>query len=143
MLEPCHDECQLPRAQRFLLSLFLKPRAVETITGGYWGEQWHAKLGEDPTEVVSRLALLGHLRAATTSETLMVIHTVDSLKTALRERGLKSSGRKSELVSRLMDADLGHCEMEARGRNSWRARQAELLLLSNTPASGRSRGKRR
>lgn len=105
----------LPDSQQFLLSLFLRPRDTVTITGGGWGQLWAEKLGEPPARTIGRLTAQRYLQPASTAEALTVVHGLDSLRQALRARGVKVSGRKAELVARLLEADPRQCQVDVRG----------------------------
>ena len=86
-----------------LLSKFLRPRVAEDFskTSGYWEKQ----LGETPQKAIERFLDEGVLVHADFSEHLTSKFKVTELKGMLEVRGLPVSGRKSELISRLVHAD--------------------------------------
>lgn len=118
------------RAHLHLLHLFLTPRPVTTITAPGWRERWEAVLGESPETAIDRLIKQGYLGAAPTEQVLSATVGVDQLKALLRDRGLRVSGRKGELLSRLMQADPETCARMAAGQGVLMCAAAGLDIAS-------------
>jgi formylglycine-generating enzyme required for sulfatase activity len=89
-------------AHLLFLSTFLKPRRLEQNPVDV---DWRLNLGEPPDQVLTRLVRDGALRHLTMHEQLEFGLTVKQLQALLRERGLPVAGNKSELTSRLIQAD--------------------------------------
>lgn len=90
------------------LSKFLKPQQVDGSRriGGYSLEEWRAVLGNPPTQVFRRFLSDGLVERATLSEHLSHRYKVSDLKELLKQYGLSVSGRKTELVARLIQHDV-------------------------------------
>ncbi len=67
--------------------------------------EWREVLGEDPLEVTHSLCEKGLLVRASLADHLGYRFNVDELKGLLEARGLSTSGRKDELILRLVNAD--------------------------------------
>lgn len=89
----------------FLLSMFVRPRTLESITQPGWRERWREVLGEEPEPAIERLIDQGMIEPAGVEARLAHRYRVADLKSMLRERGLRVSGRKGELIRRLLEAD--------------------------------------
>lgn len=90
-------------AEKFLLSLFLKPRRPETITGQGWREVWSGMLGRDPALVLDEYRRQDLLVLAKIFGLLDVTFRVPELVELCKLYGLDHKGRKSELLARLVD----------------------------------------
>jgi len=90
-------------AHLLFLTDFIRPRALDepAWSTGYWD----SVLGESPWEAVKRFLDEGILVPVDVNHALDHKFTVPQLKEMLRERGLKVSGRKAELITRLVEAD--------------------------------------
>lgn len=69
-------------------------------------EGWQTALNESPSAAIKRFLKDGVLGPAGTKHILASCYTVTDLKGMLRERNLKLSGKKDELVTRLIGHDL-------------------------------------
>ena len=83
------------------LSRFLTPRAAIDGIPAYW----ESALKEKPQLTVNRYMGAGLLAPASLASTVEYCNTGAELKSLLKERGLKLSGKKQELVDRLLEAD--------------------------------------
>lgn len=86
----------------FLLSLFLKGRSIYTITRGGWNEIWEQQLGEKPEIALNRFVVQNKLIPAGLGEVLWVKFTVPELQKICDEYGLPVSGRKLEIINRII-----------------------------------------
>jgi hypothetical protein len=82
-------------------------------------DYWDAKLGEPRQQAVQRWFDEGYYRLCSPLETLALTLTVAALKTMLKERGLKVSGKKSDLLDRLNTADPDVLETFAHDHPVW------------------------
>ena len=98
--QPLHSA--LSTAQLLFLSKFKHPRAPEEFPDDSY---WTPVLGETPHQAIQRLVNHGLLSAPDLIGRLTYKFTLPELKQLLRERKLLVSGRKSELVTRLTQAD--------------------------------------
>lgn len=89
-------------AHLLLLSKFRSPRDPSKY---YGDENWEAVLGERPKKAINRFLKDGMIGKADLHGLLSHKFRVADLKPMLRERGLKVSGRKAELIQRLIEAD--------------------------------------
>ena len=101
-----------PSAHLLLLSKFLKSaQPIEYYEIGpigikYWAvSSWTNVLGEDPAITIRGFINQGLLEPTGLAGQLEWQYVVVELKHFLRERGLRVSGRKAELVERLVKAD--------------------------------------
>jgi tetratricopeptide (TPR) repeat protein len=92
-------------AHVFLLGSFLRPWKVEDLPPRL---NWEKLLGEAPTSVVEQFLAAGLLQAADEGQSLaerLEQRTVKELQELLRARDLPVSGRKDNLIARLIEAD--------------------------------------
>jgi len=93
----------LPAAYLLLLSKFRKGDSP----AGYRGvSHWEAALQEKPETVIKQLFDEGILERGELPDLVNYKFRATDLKLMLKERGLKVSGRKAELVQRLIDNSL-------------------------------------
>jgi len=92
----------LSTADLFLLSLFLKPRLRQTITGPGWNDVWRASLGREPASVLDGFVRRGLLRSCDGAEKLDVKYRVPELVEICRRHGLPHKGKKAELIASLV-----------------------------------------
>ena len=121
-----------------LLSKFLRPQVAEDFSkrSGYWEKQ----LGETSQKAIERFLDEGVLVHADLSEHLASKFKVTELKSMLEVRGLPASGRKSELVSRLVQADPEGMKAIAIEDLAYKLKATELksmLKQHGLPVSGR------
>jgi len=88
-------------AHWFLLSRFLQPRDAHD----HDGDRWKEALGEPPQKAIKRFLQEGLVRCADLAETVDRACKADDLKAELKRRGLPVSGRKADLIARLIEAD--------------------------------------
>lgn len=91
---------KLPVLQ-LLLSQFLSPRDAKNNIPDYW----ESAVGARPCEVVRRYVQGGLLVPSSLPARLEWAFKVVELKQLLRDRGLKVSGKKSQLIDRLLSVD--------------------------------------
>jgi hypothetical protein len=97
-----HSRSELSGTERFLLSLFLKPRLRSTIVGLGWGDLWASRLGRRPEAVIDQFQRDGLLRRPGTAGMLSVKFRVPELGDLCKSYGLPSKGKKEELIYRLV-----------------------------------------
>jgi hypothetical protein len=94
------------------LTNFRSPRsAVDFAQSDRWGEV----LGENPRKVMERYVKEGLLEPADLAGLLDYKFKVPQLKEMLRHRELKVSGRKADLIARLVEADPARMQKTVRG----------------------------
>jgi hypothetical protein len=84
-----------------LLSKFSRPN----IGTGRWGDEWKVALGEDAAEALRRFVGAGLLVPCSLPVKLASKFSSVQLKGMLKQRGLKLSGRKDEMIERLCEGD--------------------------------------
>jgi hypothetical protein len=84
-----------------LLKRFLAPRDAKDGFPDYWAPAF----GMSPQRVIDGMVAHGGLEPVPLLEKIEICHTVAELKKILSSRGLKVSGKKAELVQRLLEAD--------------------------------------
>lgn len=89
-------------AHLLLLSKFLSTRSVEDFSGS---DDWKAALREAPQKAIKRFLNEGMIERADLVGLLGYKYKVYELKKMLKQRGLPVSGRKTELIDRLVKAD--------------------------------------
>lgn len=92
-------------AHMLFLQTFLELRPVEPHPLLPDGLSWETALQEPPEEAIKRFQVQGVLAEASLPERLERAFTADQLKELLRQRSLPVSGRKEELITRLIHAD--------------------------------------
>ena len=96
-------EATLSPGELFLLSLFLKPRLRQTITGPGWNDVWRASLGKEPARVLDGFVTQGLLRNCDSAERLEVKFRVPELVDICKRHGLAHKGKKAELIATLVE----------------------------------------
>jgi len=89
-------------AHLLLLSKFIRPK---TMGGFTRSDAWKTALGEGPERAIKRFLKEGMLTQADLTAQLDYKFKVSELKDMLRKRGLPVSGRKIDLIQRLVQAD--------------------------------------
>jgi hypothetical protein len=96
-------DAALSTTERFMLSLFLKPRLRSTIVGPGWGDLWASRLGRRPEAVIDQFQCDGLLRRPDVAGILAVKFRVPELADLCKSYGFPSKGKKDELIYRLVD----------------------------------------
>lgn len=99
-------------AHLLFLSKFRKPRAMGDFSQS---DTWKAVLKETPKKAMRRFLDEGLLEQARLNGLLDYKYKVSELKPMLKQRGLPVSGRKAELIERLVQADPEGMRKAARG----------------------------
>ncbi len=110
------------KAQKKLLSQFSKPMRPD----GYDGVMLQRQLGEPMLDLVDRFYREGLLEICDTESGLQHGFNLNQLKSFLRERGLKVSGNKREILSRLLENDFAGMTEQVKA--------AKLLVLTDKGA---------
>lgn len=93
-----------------------------------YSDYWDKKLGESGMEVIRRFIAEGLIEPAPIKVAIDKKFTVEELKPHMKERGLKVSGKKDELVERIMAADpVWVQEQTKNGELHQRTREGSLL----------------
>lgn len=93
---------QKSKAHLLLLSKFLEPRSLDNISKS---ESWQEVLRESPQNTIDRFLSDGVIVEAGLNEHLAYKFKVTELKTILKRYNLPVSGRKDDLIARLIQAD--------------------------------------
>lgn len=106
-------------ARVIFLGKFRTPRERTYAQGD---TRWREALGGSPWQIIKSFYKRGHLEVADLPAKLGLQYTVAQLKDLLRERDLPVSGRKAELIARLIEADQqypipGDTQVAPRGRH--------------------------
>jgi hypothetical protein len=99
-------------AHLLFLSKFRKPRAMGDFSQS---DTWRAVLKEAPKKAMRRFLDDDLLEQASLSGLLDYKYKVSELKPMLKQRGLPVSGRKAELIERLIQADSESMRKAVRG----------------------------
>ncbi len=97
-----HTDWTASPAHLLLLSKFLNSEAAERFDND---DRWAAVLHEHPADAIRGFREDGALEAADLDEVMDRVFKAGDLKTMLKERGLKISGPKNELIQRLIEND--------------------------------------
>ena len=93
-------------------------------------ERWKTALGESPVKVIRRLEKDGMLCQADLPALLSYRYKVTELKSMLRDRQLKVSGPKAELIIRLLENDLSGMKKYVCGVNVLRCTSEGMELAT-------------
>lgn len=96
------SEWRKSNAHLLLLSKFLHPRTADDFAES---DAWRMALGEKPRQAIKRLLDENMLVQADLSTQLDYKFKAAELKDMLKKRGLPVSGRKGDLIQRLIQAD--------------------------------------
>jgi len=112
------------KAHLLLLSKFIHANRFEDFAKhDYWKNMWNNVLGEPSKQAIKRFVDEGMLMTTTDlNDLLSYKYKVTELKDMLKQRSLPVSGRKDELIQRLVQADT----------NGMRKAIAELTILKCT-----------
>lgn len=100
--ESAEDHWKRSRPHLALLACFLNARPIDDILRD---ERWPTVLGEPVSNAVSRFMSSGALTHAGVPEGLAYLLKVSDLKKMAKERGLSQSGRKDQIIARLVNSD--------------------------------------
>jgi len=132
---PSTIDPQWTLAHLSLLSEFSKRRPAEPALPGHWADRWREALGESEEQAIRRFVEAGLLTRCSLSERLDWKVRYVELKQMLKERGLKPSGNKVQLIERLCQADPKGMETAVAGVNLLRCSEAGQDLASSFIAS--------
>jgi tetratricopeptide (TPR) repeat protein len=125
-------------AHIFLLANFLEPGSVEELTTRL---DWEQALGDAPGRVIEQFQAVGLLQYVDQDLSLedrLARFTVKELQAMLRAQGLPVSGRKGELIARLIEADPGGMEETTRAESplhcTEEGQEAVAAYLAAVPA---------
>jgi hypothetical protein len=121
-LIPTNWSCSQPHLA--LLERFLLARDAEGGVPDFWAPAF----GISPQFVINGMVAHGALEPVPLLEKIEICHTVAELKKILSSRGLKVSGKKTELVRRLLEADPKGMETLC----------AHRMILQCTPAASQA-----
>jgi hypothetical protein len=102
---------QKSNAHWLLLSKFVHPRKLDDFAN----DSWENVLDELPKHAIERFAKEGLVSPANLVDTLSCKCGGAELKKMLKQRGLPVSGRKDEMIQRLVDADPDSMKIIAAG----------------------------
>jgi hypothetical protein len=110
------QQMQTTDARLLLLSKFLQPQLMYDFTKS---DEWKQMLDQDPGEAIHDLIDEGMLIEPEVHACLAFRFKVLDLKQMLKARGLPASGRKDDLIERLVSADPEAMRQETVGLNIW------------------------
>lgn len=94
------------KAHLLLLSKFIHANRFEDFAKhDYWKHWWDSLLGEPSQKAIKRFIDEGMLMTPDLNDLLSYKHKVPELKDMLKQRGLPVSGRKEEMIERLVQTD--------------------------------------
>jgi hypothetical protein len=103
------------RAQLMFLACFLRPTEISELSSS-----WNHVLGSNVADTVDRFVKEGLVVPAPLDAKLECKYTVADLKSFLKSNGLSQSGRKADLISRLINQDCSNLKERAQ---NWRIYQ--------------------
>jgi hypothetical protein len=113
------------------LLLLSKFRNGDSPARYYNADYWEAALKEKPAKVIEQFIKEEMLELAELPELLNYKFKVSDLKSMLREKGLKVSGRKEELIQRLIDNDAKSMYEVTKGIDLYRCTAAGKQLAEH------------
>lgn len=99
-------------AHLLFLTKFLRTRTAQEFANA---DYWRDVFGETPQQAIRRFVTDGMLTAPGLPELLAYRYKVSELRAMLKQRNLSVSGRKADLISRLIEADPGGMEKAVAG----------------------------
>ena len=102
MLRSIFSDWRKSQAHLLLLSKFRSPRRIDDFAKK---EEWEEVLKEKPEKAIKRFVKEGYVNKGDLVFKISYKYKVNDLKKILEERGLKKSGRKDELINRLIESD--------------------------------------
>jgi hypothetical protein len=94
------DNIRAERARMMLLARFLRPTQLSELS-----HSWNEVLGSRVSDTIDRFIKEGIIVPSSLSTKIEVKLTVTELKRILKTKGLNLSGKKANLISRLIDHD--------------------------------------
>lgn len=113
------------------LLLLSKFRNGDSPTRYRDADYWETALGEKPASVVEQFTKEGMLEPAGLTELIAYKFKASDLKSMLKDNGLKVSGRKEELIQRLIDNDAKAMSEATKDIDLYRCTAAGLQLAEN------------
>lgn len=90
------------RQKVFFLSKFYKPRTIDDFISG---DLWYKFLNQNPKETIKSLYNEGFLKKTPYYDYIFVSTTIAKLKPICKDRNLRVSGTKSQLIDRIIEFD--------------------------------------
>lgn len=122
-------------AHLLFLSRFLHPKTPDDFAES---DAWKTVLGENPKQAIKRFLDEGMLAQADLSAQLDYKYKVTELKDMLKKQGMTVSGRKSDLIQRLIQADPNEMKQVVSGLTilicSERSREIAEQYITNEKA---------
>jgi hypothetical protein len=103
------------KAHLLLLSKFVRPHTVEDYENSFM--PWKQVLGEAPSKAINRFLDEGMLKNADIAKSLEWKYKITDLKRMLKERSLRMSGNKDDLILRLIETDPNGMKENVSGSN--------------------------
>jgi hypothetical protein len=136
---PLGSDRHKPNAHLLLLSKFLHPKMVDDFTES---DNWKTVLEESPKQAIKRFLDGGMLAQANLYAQLDYKFKASELKNMLKKRALAVSGRKEDLIQRLVQADPGGMKKAVAGLTvllcSDRGRETAEQYLASEKANRRN-----
>lgn len=99
---------------------------------GYWAVHgWAAVLREKPTKAIMRFIRDGMLEPGELQDRMECQFKASDMKAMLKERGLKVSGRKEDLIRRLIDSDVNAMHEATKALDLYRCTTAGMQIAEN------------
>jgi hypothetical protein len=119
------------RASPEHLLLLSKFRYVDSPSRYGDADYWEVALKEKPLKVIEQFIKEGMLEPADLQELVDYKFRASDLKAMLKEKGLKVSGRKEELIKRLIDNDAQAMREATKGLDLYRCTTEGARLAEN------------
>jgi hypothetical protein len=126
------------QAHRLFFVMSTSRTVFELSANGYWA----AKLGEPSDAVFRRCIDAGLIATAVTQQILDRGYKMEELKPLLKARGIKSSGKKAEMIDRLIVSDPDWCKSQTNSSRFYvRTPDGQRLAEEICDGIGREKGK--
>jgi hypothetical protein len=131
-----NDNERKKQAELLLLSKFLYPQALD-----YYKEPsyWDEVLKEPQIKTIERLINNDFITTASLSSVLDYKYCVSELKSMLKERGLKVSGLKADLIKRLVSADPNGVKQITNDQKLFECSEKGRIIAQNCLAEAREK----
>jgi hypothetical protein len=126
-------------AHLLFLSKFRTPRSPDYCADS---ETWQSVLEQSPRRAINRYVNDGMLEEPPLADRIAHKYKVTDLKQMLRDRSLRVSGRKAELIDRLLRADRNSMERAVRGLELLRLTEDGETVVQGYLADQRDRRER-